>query len=155
MADHPPLTPADIIESLRVERERLLTAVERATGPTADGWTPAEHLAHIVAWQRRLLTWFVEGAAGRTVERPEPGWTFEQMDALNARDRDATRGISVEVAQEAFEEGHAEVVVLVGRLTAADLNAPERYAWLGYAAADTIAGNSFGHYREHAEWLGG
>ncbi len=155
MAAHPPLTPADIIESLQVERERLLTAVERATGPTADGWTPVEHLAHIVAWQRRLITWFVEDAAGRTVVRPEPGWTFEQIDALNARDRAAARGVSLTAARAAFEEGHAEVIALVGRLTVADLNDPERYAWLCYAAADTIAGNSFGHYREHAGWLGG
>lgn len=155
MAEHPSLTPAEIVDRLQVERERLLTAVGRATGPTADGWTPAEHLAHIVAWQRRLLTWFADDAADRAVERPETGWTFGEIDVLNARDRDASRGISLEVARAAFEEGHAEVIALVGRLTAADLNAPERYAWLGYAAADAIAGNSFGHYGEHAEWLGG
>lgn len=155
MADYPPLTPAVALDRLWSDRARLIAAVERATGPTADGWTPAEHLVHVVAWQRRLLTWFADAAAGRPVIRPEPGWSFDQLDALNARDYEASRGVSMEAARAAFEEAHAEVTALVGGLSFADLNDEHRYAWLGFPASQTIAGNSFAHYREHAEWLGG
>jgi len=155
MAEYPPLSPAVALDRLWSERVRLLAAVERATGPTADGWTPAEHLAHVVAWQRRLLTWFADDAAGRPVVRPEPGWTFDQLDELNARDHEATRGISLGQARWVFDVAHEEVVALVRRMSWDDLNNPARYAWLGFEAAHTVAGNSFGHYREHAEWLGG
>ncbi len=155
MADHAPLTQAIALDRLWVDRARLLVAVERAAGPTADGWTPAEHLAHVVAWQRRVLMWFAEDAAGHTVERPEPGWTFDQIDALNARDHDAALGITIEAARAAFEDAHAGIEALVRRVSLGDLNDEHRYAWLGFPAANTIAGNSFGHYREHAEWLGG
>lgn len=75
--------------------------------------------------------------------------------ALNARDHEASRGVSLDATRTAFEEAHEEVVVLVRRLSSAGLNDPTRFPWLGFPAADTIAGNSFGHYREHAEWLGG
>lgn len=155
MPEFPTLTSAIALDRLWSDRVRLLAAVEGATGPTADGWTPAEHLIHIVAWQRRLLTWFADDEAGRPVVRPEPGWTFDQLDALNSRDHEASRGVSLDAARAAFEQGHAAVVELVRRLSSADLNDGRRYAWLGFPASQTIAGNSFGHYREHAEWLGG
>lgn len=155
MPDHPPLTQAVALDRLWADRARLLSAVDRATGPTEDGWTPAEHLAHVVAWQRRLLIWFAEEAAGRTVVRPEPGWTFDQLDELNARDHDASHGVTVAEARAAFEGAHNDIVALVRRLSFDDINNAQRYAWLGFPAAHTIAGNSFGHYREHAEWLGG
>lgn len=155
MANYPPLSPAVALDRLWSDRARLIAAVQRATAPTADGWTPAEHLAHVVAWQRRLLTWFADNDAGRPVVRPEPGWTFDQLDALNARDHEASRGVGVDAARAAFDDAHAAIVALVGRLSFADLNDEHRYAWLGFPASQTIAGNSFGHYREHAEWLGG
>ena len=153
MADHPPLTQAVALDRLWADRAQLIAAVQHATGPTEDGWTPAEHLAHIVAWQHRLLRWFAEDAAGRTVVRPEPGWTFEQIDALNARDHAAALGITLEVARADFEAAHADIEALVRRLSPNDLNDEHRFSWLGFPAANTIAGNSFGHYREHADWL--
>lgn len=155
MSEFAPLPPAVALDRLWTDRIRLLAAVEHATGPTADGWTPAEHLIHIVAWQRRLLTWFADDAGGRPVVRPEPGWTFDQLDALNARDYEASRGVSLQAARNAFEQAHTEIVALIGRLTADDLDDEHRYAWLGFPASQTVAGNSFAHYREHAEWLGG
>jgi hypothetical protein len=140
---------------LWTNRARLLAAVDGASGATEDGWTPAEHLAHVVAWQRRLLTWFEDDRAGRTVVRPEPGWTFDDTDAMNEHYHRLTQGIALADARAAFEAAHAQVEVLVRRLSDVDLNDPARFPWLGYPAADNIAGNSFGHYREHAEWLGG
>ncbi len=108
-----------------------------------------------MAWQRRVFTWFAEDAAGQAVVRPEPGWTFDQIDALNARDHDAALRITIEAARATFEDAHAGIEALVRRLSLSDLNDEHRYAWRGFPAANTIAGNSFGHYREHAEWLGG
>jgi hypothetical protein len=89
------------------------------------------------------------------VVRPEPGWTFDRLDELNARDHEATHGISLDEARWVFDVAHEEVVALVRRMSWDDLNNPARYPWLGFEAAHTVAGNSFGHYREHAEWLGG
>jgi len=155
MADHPPLTQAIALDRLWTGRARLLGVVASAAGPTEDGWTPAEHLAHVVAWQRRLLIWFEDDRLGRPVVRPEPGWTFDQTDAMNEHYHEATRGISIADARAAFDAAHVEVEALVRRLSDRDLTDPGRFLWLGYPAGDNIAGNSFGHYREHAEWLGG
>ncbi len=155
MADHPPLTQAVALDRLWADRRRLLEAVAAARGLTEDGWTAAEHLAHVVAWQRRLLTWFDDDRLGRPVVRPEPGWTFDEIDAMNEHYYQASRGIAVADARAAFDIAHAEIEALVRGLSDEDLNDPARFPWLGYPAANNIAGNSFGHYREHAEWLGG
>jgi hypothetical protein len=119
----------------------------------AGAWTGKDHLAHIVTWQRRLLHWFAEDVVGRTPHRPEPGFSFEQTDALNERDWLASRGRPLEDIRREFEDEHRAVVRLVEGMSEEDLTREDRYPWLGYAALDAIAGNSFGHYLEHAEML--
>lgn len=151
-----PLARDDGLELIRARAAELRAAVDRlaaedeaAEGPM--GWTAADHLMHVVAWHRRLLGWMADEAAGREVVRPEPGYTFDQIDELNERDYIANRGTPLDEARRQFEQTYEAVVVLVEGLSDEELNKPGRYAWLedDVVLWYPIGGNSWDHYEEH------
>lgn len=149
--EHPVLTRAEMLARLDEGRRALLRAAERRGWDAVDanGWTVKDHVAHLVAWQRRLIAWFADDAAGRTPVRPEPGFTFDDQDALNARDFERARDRTREEIASDFHEAHLAIVRIVEWLTDDDLADPDRFSWLGFPASHVIAGNAFGHYREH------
>ena len=151
-----PISAADCLARYRAARARvgeLAAAVTSWSDETADGWTAGDYLAHLTAWQRRLVRWFEEGAAGQHRQGPEPGFTFEQVDELNDRDWAASRETPLEEVRREFGSTADAVEALIGRLTDDDLNDPGWALWLGFEARHTIAGNSYGHYEDHFEDL--
>lgn len=151
MSEPLPFTRAETLVRLDQARRALLRAVEQRGWDAVDahGWTTKDHVAHLVAWQRRLIGWFAEDAAGRTPVRPEPGFTFEEIDTLNARDHERARDRPREAIASDFHEAHLAIARIVEWMSDDDLAAPDRFAWLGLPASHSIAGNSFGHYLEH------
>ncbi len=95
------------------------------------------------------------GRRGRKAgaQRPEPGYTFEQLDELNERYFAEGRGVSRSAAWKRF----AEVERLVERIGHDRLNEPGLYSWLpeDVAFGYFVAGNTFGHYEEHISILHG
>jgi hypothetical protein len=155
-----PLAREEGLELIRARAEQLLAAIdelaaedETAEGPM--GWTAADHLMHVVAWHRRLLDWMADEAASREVTRPEPGYTFDQIDELNERDYVANRGTPLEEARRQFEQTYEAVVTLVEGLSHEELNEPGRYSWLedDVVLWYPVGGNSWDHYEEHLEIL--
>ena len=100
-----------------------------------------------------MVRWFREGVAGIARTGPEPGFTFEQIDALNERDFLASRDAPLAEVRREFEETAEAVEELIAGLEDADLNDPARVPWLGFEARHTIAGNTYGHYAEHVAVL--
>lgn len=150
------MSAADCLARFRAARARvdeLTAAVTSWSDETADGWTASDYLAHLTTWQRRLVRWFEEGAAGQPRQGPEPGFTFEQVDDLNERDWAASRETLLEDVRREFDLTADAVEALIGRLTDDDLNDPARVPWLGFEARHAIAGNSYGHYEDHFEAL--
>lgn len=134
--------------------DELLAGLASWEAADPDGWTPKDHLAHISAWHRRLLTWMAEDAAGRAPERPEPGYVMDQVDELNERDWRASRDTPLDDVQREFEQSSADVVDLVRSLSDADLTDANRYSWLpDWPLWHVVASNSFDHYDEHVEML--
>ncbi len=87
--------------------------------------------------------------------RPEPGFTFEQIDELNARDFNASAGTPLAEAAARFVESLDEVVSMVEGLSDAELNDLGRYTWLegDVSLWWPVGGNTFAHYSEHVEIL--
>lgn len=151
MSKPAPLTRAEMLVRLERTRRSLFRAVEQRGWDVSDtnGWTTKDHVAHLVAWQRRLIGWFADDAAGRTPVRPEPGFSFDNLDTLNARDYERAHDRPHEAIASDFHEAHLAITRIVEWMSDDDLAAPDRFAWLGFPASHTIAGNSFGHYLEH------
>lgn len=150
------LTPQQCVGRLRDTRSRLEAALDGIDEDAAsrNGWTAKEHLAHIAAWQRRLATWLTDDAAGRTPERPEPGYSFDQIDELNERNRLASHDAPLDEVRRVFSESFDDIARLILPLSADDLNAADRYEWIaGRPLLDVIASNGYGHYAEHIEML--
>ena len=149
--DHP-VSTAECLAAYRDARVRVEAVVGRVTSWTTEsdeGWTAKDYLAHLTAWQRRLARWFEEGRAGQFRAGPEPGFTFEQVDALKERDWLASRDQPLEAVQREFGETADAVEALVGSLEDDDLNDAARAPWFGFEARHAIAGNTYGHYDEH------
>ena len=149
-----PISAVDCLASFRAARARvdeLVAAVTSWSDETPEGWNAKDYLAHLTAWQRRLVRWFEDGEAGQVRQSPEPGFTFEQVDDLNERDWAASRETPLEEVRREFDRTADAVESLIGRLTDDDLNDPARVPWLGFEARHAIAGNTYGHYQEHFE----
>ena len=56
-----------------------------------DGWTAKDILAHLTAWEQRLLRWVGRWQATGDPGRPEVGVTWAGFDTLNERDYAAAK----------------------------------------------------------------
>lgn len=106
-------------------------------------WTRKQMLAHISTWHE--LT--VERLSG-LVASGEPPELGEDEDAINARAARAAVGRTSGEVVQAMQDSYGRLRREVARLTDAQLVDHD-----GFAAA-MIAGNSYGHYREHLADLG-
>jgi hypothetical protein len=147
-----PISATDCLARFREARARVDSLADRVTSwraESAEGWTAKDYLAHLTAWQRRMVRWFEEGAAGQFRERPEPDFKFEQLDELNDHDWRAARATPLETVRAEFAATADAVEALIAMLSDEDLNDAARAPWLGFEARHTIAGNTYGHYQEH------
>jgi hypothetical protein len=153
-----PISAAECLARFRAARgqvEEIVSRVGSWTAESSEGWNAKDYLAHLTAWQRRMVRWFEEGRAGQARTGPEPGFTFEQIDELNERDFRAARDLPLEEVRREFAETADAVEALIESLSDEDLNDAARSPWLGFEARHTIAGNTYGHYLEHVEALEG
>jgi hypothetical protein len=153
-----PISAPECLARFRAARARvdeLVAGIGSWTAESPEGWTAKDYLAHLTTWQRRMVRWFEEGAAGKQRTGPEPGYTFEQIDALNERDFLAGRDTPLATVRAEFDATADAVEALIARLDDDDLNDAARSPWLGFEARHTIAGNTYGHYLEHLAALEG
>lgn len=156
MVEQAPFSSEQCQESLfdgRARLEALLWRIDDVTRDGEDGWSARDHLLHIAIWQERVVGWFEQAAAGTAPERPEPGYTFDQMDELNGRDWQAGRDRSMEEVHRAFVTSYDRVEALIASLSDEELNDPARFPWLGSEAGVAIVSNSYGHYADHIDAL--
>lgn len=107
------------------------------------GWTRKQMLAHITTWHE--LT--VERLAG-LISSGEPPEFDEDEDVVNARAARAAEGRTSGEIVQSMHDSFGRLRREVARLSDEQLLDHD-----GFAAA-VIAGNSFGHYREHLADLG-
>lgn len=155
MVEDDPKGPISAVECLirfrdaRAHVDELAGGMPSWTAESAEGWTAKDYLAHLTAWQRRLVRWFEAGRLGEARAGPEPGFTFEQVDELNDRDWNTSRDAPLQQVRREFAQTADAVETLLDGLTDDDINDAARAPWLGFEARHAIAGNTYGHYEEH------
>ena len=116
-------------------------------------WTVKDVLAHISAWERRMLSWISSHLLGASPDVPLP-WDVERMNAeAYAQVKDKPLA---EVLEE-FHQSYRDALALTESLNEEQLKTiytntwPMAPLWLGVAA------NTNWHYKEHREsieaWL--
>jgi hypothetical protein len=156
---------AKLLEEIQIGRAELDALVgrlsdEQLCSPTLDGRRSIKDiLVHISSWERRCAGWIDTSLKGGTPERPEPGFTWEQMDELNELTFLAYRNKPLQDVMAESRQSFQRLMELVQSLSEEDLNDIHRFDWwYGRPITLPIAANSYEHYREHAEeierWLG-
>lgn len=113
-----------------------------------DGWTAKDILAHLTAWEQRLLRWTERWRETGDPGRPEVGVTWAGFDSLNERDHVAAKEKSVADVRGVASESFVAVARKVEAMSDDELAvSPETadgpsWSWI-------IGANTYRHYREH------
>jgi hypothetical protein len=120
------------------------TMEERVNGE----WTRRDVLAHLEAWERRVVALFDMLRAGTD---PAPSGT---TDEVNARFFEESRHRDLEDVERSEEAAYRAVVAAVTAASDGDLFDGGRFGWTeGQPFADWILGNTTEHYEEHLDQL--
>ncbi|HEY4670366.1 MAG TPA: DinB family protein [Tepidiformaceae bacterium] len=149
------------IRERRAELDALVSALDPAsmTHPGPDGWTPADHLAHVAAWEQSLVALLAgtprHAALGVSVETYDAG-----PDAVNIEVHRLHAGRTLDEVMSFYRRAHEEVIAAVARLSDSDLT--RTYSSFqpdepgddsGAPIVGWILGNTADHYDEHIEWI--
>lgn len=157
-----PQDKAHLMEKIRLawaaleQTIRLLSEAELTTPGLNDGWSVKDHLAHLSAWEQRLLAAIQERPAHEGLQIDEAMYLSGDTDSINALifARNVDRSL-LEVMDE-FRRSQRELWHALERLSDADLRRPyipddpSDSRWLIHG----IIGNTYEHYQEHEEWIG-
>ncbi len=149
----------DRIQASRLALDRLLGQLSeyQMTEPVfAGGWSAKDVVAHITAWEQRLLGWLATAGRGEAPQIPAPGYTWDDMDQLNEQAYHEYRPYSLESVMASYRASLGLMFAVLEQLTDDDLNA----AYFGpgtVALWKYFAGCTYEHYAEHGEairaWL--
>ena len=105
-------------------------------------WSAKDMLAHITFWEQRLIA-YMNGARESLIQ---PGEDEQAgIDRINAGVLAANRDRPLAEVRAAFGDSYQQALALVESLSADDLADDELFG--------LIAGDTFGHYREHIMML--
>jgi pimeloyl-ACP methyl ester carboxylesterase len=158
------MTKPEILGRIHSERETLTEALKRGsaqqmTEPGVENqWSIKDILAHISAWESRMVQWTEESLRGEVPQRPASGMTWDDLDRLNEQIYQLNKDKPLEEVWAEFQRSHQEALEAVEALTESDLTDPQRFAWReGDPLWHMIAANTWWHYQEHGEaiqaWL--
>jgi carboxymethylenebutenolidase len=126
---------------------------EELERPGPDGWSVREHLAHVAFWERLMLLSYIGGKPSTEVAGMDEA-TLESVDGVNAIVAGRSRSRSLEEVLSESEQVHAAVV--------AELAGRPFETWMRPRFPDDpderplllwVAGNTYGHYGEHAGYI--
>ena len=150
------MTKDELIENTERAWEELQAAIDGLTDeqmtklPVTGQWTVKDLLAHIAMWESKLVTTLFKAEKGvAPADLVESG---QPVDALNAQYYREQKGRPLE---RVLEDSHAVHLALLNRLEAFPDKAlfdPGKFKWMqGDPLSRMVAGDSYEHYREHAE----
>jgi hypothetical protein len=148
------MTKDELIQTIESAWENLQESLDGLTEeqmhqPGVVGeWTIKDILAHITAWQTRLISTLFKVEKGFTPDTTEAGKTVDQMNEKfyqEMKDRPF---------EQVWDDLDSSYHQLLGRLEGwkeKDLFDPKRFKWMnGEPFAVYVAGDSYEHYDEHA-----
>lgn len=142
-----------LLQAIETGRDRLEAALaalpdEAMADRIDDAWTRKDVLAHLEAWERRVVDLLERLREGR-----EPGERVE-TDELNERFHAADRDRGLDDIRSSERAAYLGVLAAVEGASAEELFEGGHFAWTeGEPLADWFRGNTDEHYDEHLEQL--
>jgi hypothetical protein len=155
-----PATKAAVLAQIQQERAALEETVAQLSPaqlsrPGPEGWSPKDHLTHVVIWEQMLIGRNLEGrsfadVAGVDEATGESLWQMSE-DEVNAYFQARDRGLSSEEALAGFQQSYQQVLAALAEVDEAKLFAPYRED--SPLLVEIVLGNTAEHYRDHNGWI--
>ncbi|MBI5304529.1 MAG: ClbS/DfsB family four-helix bundle protein [Chloroflexi bacterium] len=148
-----------LCQTLLAEREAweaLLTEIGegRMEVPGVVGvWSVKDLVAHLTAWEKRPAAWL---AAAQRGDKPTPAPWSRDLDEeqVNAWIYESNKYRMLDDVLEESRTVFDQIMQGLEALTQESLSDPHRFEWLnGIALIEAMPGNTFEHYRDHAEMI--
>jgi hypothetical protein len=158
-----PATKAELLDGIRCQRQILedliagLRPEQMVIGGVVGDWSVKDILAHIVAWEQRMVMWAGRYLAGESPLLPDGP---EDVDRLNAEIYEQHKDRPLEQIVDRFRLSYPQALQVAEETSVDDLFDPERFAARGGQPLwIMVAANTVWHYQEHREeieaWLAG
>lgn len=151
------MTKAELMQRIEADWARLqksldgLTEEQMHTPGVVGEWSIKDILAHITAWQTRLITALFKIEKGFAPDTTEGGKTVDQLNAQWYREM---KDRPFEQVWDDLESSYDQILRRLENFSDKDLFDPKRYKWMkGESFERYIAGDSYEHYVEHAEQI--
>lgn len=113
-----------------------------------DGMSTKDFLAHRTEWGRMALSWLDEARAGGSPSVPAEGYTWGQLEELNADIHERFAGIPLDEVQAAFEVVNDELFATISQCSDEELFTKKYYSFTGTSDLATyFTSATGGHYR--------
>lgn len=152
-----PTTKDELLDAINRQRRILedvvagLSREQLTTCGVVDGWTVKDLLAHIVAWERRMVHWVAQYEAGEEPDLPG-GW--DDIHRLNAESQEENKDRSLDDVLDAFRRSFPKALKVAEAMSEADLLEPGRFPSRGDRPLwILVAANTSWHYQEHREQI--
>ncbi|MGI8552879.1 MAG: ClbS/DfsB family four-helix bundle protein [Dehalococcoidia bacterium] len=136
---------------------------DQVTRPGSDGWSIKDHLAHLDAWERSILSLLQGRPPYEGLGVDEAVYRDDLEDRINEAIYAQNRNRGLPDVLAGFRKTHADVETLLERLTPEDLGRPYSFylpdehpndgGVVQQPALNWIVGNTYEHFREHRTWI--
>ena len=143
----------ELLNQVRAGRAELAEAMARfdrhdlTTPLLPNGWSIKDVIAHLGAWERRMVTLYDILRAGEIPQEPIDGDT---MDQFNARAHEESQLLPLGIVQINELEAYQALLRIAETAPDADLFDPQRFPWTeGEPFYRFILVNTSEHYADH------
>lgn len=154
-----PATVGDVLGRISEHRSKLDAYVgtlsqAQLTAAPAGGWSVQHHLSHIAAWERMFVAHLTDASDHAVASMTPDEFARASLEDINGRLHVVHQKDSLDQTLAGYASAHDAMLALINRLTDDDLRRPY---WdddpTGRTIAEKIAGDTYGHYAEHLEWI--
>ncbi len=142
------------------ELEQLISSLseEQMTTVRVDGeWSVKDNLAHLMAWQKRMLAVLQAAVRGEAPSWPPQESADEEIDRRNAAFYEQYKSLPLADVRAEFRTSYREVLDTLQALPERDLIEQDSFTWMHEPLWQFVAGDTYEHYEEHGktiqEWL--
>jgi hypothetical protein len=160
------ITKAELLADIERDWTKLNTALDRFTEAQLttltdeQGWTAKDHVIHLMAWERSVVTMLQGKPRYEGLGVAENLYLTEGFDAINAVIQARRQGLPLAEALAQLRQTHQQLLALLEPLTDQELQQSYRHflpAEPGEGddrlAIDVVYANSAAHFREHLDWI--